>query len=147
MELLTWSDDIVLCTNGMEIEAGQTKELQLQGISIRKEPISGFSGVSGALEDILFINGPPLKRKAAFFYPKQYQQSSLAAKLGCRVSDGGTIEAGKLQIARPRLYVAGDAARSVQLAIVAAAEGAEAAFAINSALQKESLQTRRHNIM
>jgi len=39
----------------------------------------------------------------------------------------------------PGLYVAGDASRRVQLVIVAAAEGAEAAFAINMALLKEDL--------
>lgn len=39
----------------------------------------------------------------------------------------------------PGLYVADGASRRVQLAIVAAAEGAEAAFAINTALLKEDL--------
>jgi thioredoxin reductase len=39
----------------------------------------------------------------------------------------------------PGLFVAGDASRRVQLAIVAAAEGAEAAFAINTELLKEDL--------
>jgi thioredoxin reductase len=37
----------------------------------------------------------------------------------------------------PGLYVAGDASRDVQLVIVAAAEGAKAAFAINVALQED----------
>lgn len=37
------------------------------------------------------------------------------------------------------LYIAGDASRLVQFAIVAAAEGAEAAFAINTDLLKEEL--------
>jgi thioredoxin reductase len=36
----------------------------------------------------------------------------------------------------PGLYVVGDASRDVQFAIVAAAEGAKAAVAINKALQK-----------
>jgi hypothetical protein len=40
------------------------------------------------------------------------------------------------------LYVAGDATRLVQLAIVAAAEGAEAAFAMNTAMLKEDLAVR-----
>ena len=37
------------------------------------------------------------------------------------------------------LYVAGDASRAVQWVVVAAAEGAEAAFAINTDLLKEDL--------
>lgn len=49
------------------------------------------------------------------------------------------VKVGKFQQTGSRLFVIGDAARSVQLAIVAAAEGAEAAFAINTSLQKESI--------
>lgn len=37
----------------------------------------------------------------------------------------------------PGLYAAGDTSRDVQLVMVAAAEGAQAAFAINTALQEE----------
>ncbi len=40
----------------------------------------------------------------------------------------------------PGLFVAGDASRRVQLAIIAASEGASAAYAINTALMKEDLQ-------
>ncbi len=53
---------------------------------------------------------------------------------------GGGVETGKFQQTKSRLFVAGDAARSIQLAIIAAAEGAEAAFALNTALHKEELQ-------
>ena len=42
----------------------------------------------------------------------------------------------------PGLYAAGDASRRVQFAIVAAAEGAMAAFAINTELLKEDLKAR-----
>ena len=37
----------------------------------------------------------------------------------------------------PGLYVAGDASRRVQFAVVAAAEGAMAAFAVNTDLLRE----------
>lgn len=40
----------------------------------------------------------------------------------------------------PGVYVAGDAGRFVELTIVAAAEGAEAAFAINTQFLKEDLR-------
>jgi thioredoxin reductase len=50
----------------------------------------------------------------------------------------GTVETNRLEMSSvPGLYVAGDASRDVQLVIVAAAEGAKAAFAINIALQKD----------
>lgn len=43
----------------------------------------------------------------------------------------------------PGLYVAGDASHDVQLAVVAAAEGARAALAINTSFQKERLAGAR----
>jgi thioredoxin reductase len=39
----------------------------------------------------------------------------------------------------PRVFVAGDASRDAQFAVVAAAEGVKAAVAINKALQAEAL--------
>ena len=50
------------------------------------------------------------------------------------VADGDTVYSNGSS-----LYVAGDASRAVQWVIVAAAEGAEAAFAINTDLLKEDL--------
>jgi thioredoxin reductase len=51
------------------------------------------------------------------------------------------VQAGTYEATRvPGLFVAGDASRAVQWAIVAAAEGAEAAFAINGGLLEEDLR-------
>jgi pyruvate/2-oxoglutarate dehydrogenase complex dihydrolipoamide dehydrogenase (E3) component len=50
------------------------------------------------------------------------------------------IEADEQQMTcAPGIYVAGDAYKDVQLAIIAAAEGARAAFAINKVLIYEDL--------
>ncbi len=73
--------------------------------------------------------------------PAEHQRSDLAAKLGCDFTQRGVVRTGEYEETTvPGLFVAGDASRRVQLAIVAAAEGAEAAFAINSALLKEDLR-------
>ena len=61
-------------------------------------------------------------------------------RLGCEFNDKGTVRTGKYETTHlPGLYVAGDASRAVQWVVVAAAEGAEAAFAINTDLIKEDL--------
>ena len=58
--------------------------------------------------------------------------SDLAASLGCQFTDSGTVDTDEHEATNvPGLYVAGDASRDVQFAIVAAAEGAEAVAAIN----------------
>ena len=61
--------------------------------------------------------------------------------LGCEFNDKGTVRTGKYESTHLRgLFVAGDASRAVQWVVVAASEGAEAAFAINSDLIKEDLR-------
>ena len=93
-----------------------------------------------ALERIVFADGEPLPRRALFFTTGQSQQSHLAVGLGCEINEKGTVRTGKYETTHlPGLYVAGDASRAVQWVVVAAAEGAEAAFAINTDLLKEDL--------
>jgi thioredoxin reductase len=75
-----------------------------------------------------------------FFNTGQDQHCDLAASLGCDFTDRGAVRTGDYEMTNvPGLFVAGDASRAVQLVIVAAAEGAEAAFAINKALIKDDL--------
>lgn len=137
LELTGWSKDIVLCLDGGKLPSTQQQEqLKKNGVKVRNEPIAGLEATDGVLQRILFMTGEPLPRRALFFSPDQSQATPLAEKLGCSMV-GGVVKTGKFQQTHARMFVAGDAARSVQLGIVAAAEGAEAAFAINSALLKE----------
>jgi thioredoxin reductase len=73
-----------------------------------------------------------------FFNTGQNQHSPLAKKLGCEITDAGGVKAGDYgqSTTTPGLYIVGDATRDVQFAVVAAAEAAEAACAINKALLK-----------
>ena len=60
--------------------------------------------------------------------------------LGCETDDEDMVSTGKKQTTCvDGLFLAGDADGDVQFAIVAAAEGAIAATAINTALQKDDL--------
>lgn len=140
VELKTWSDDIVLCTDGRSELSGESyAHLFRQGVTLREEKIVRLIGEDGVLQGVEFADGEILPRRGMFFYPGQRQRSTLAQQFGCAPM-GGPVETGKFQITHiPGLYLAGDASRSVQLAIIAAAEGAEAAFAINIELQKEGL--------
>jgi thioredoxin reductase len=74
-----------------------------------------------------------------FFTTGQHPCSPLAEKLGCQFNEKGTVRTGKYETTHiPGLYVAGDASRDVQWVVVAAAEGAEAAFSINQDLIEAS---------
>jgi thioredoxin reductase len=140
LELTGWSRDLVLCTDGPpEIEAEDMARLERHGIRVRRERIVRLEGAE-RLERIVFRSGEPLERHALFFTTGQTQQSKLATTLGCQLNEKGTVRTGKYEATHLRgLFVAGDASRAVQWVVVAAAEGAEAAFAINTDLLKEDL--------
>ena len=140
LELTGWSHDLVLCTDGpSEIAAEDLARLARNGVRVREDRVLRLDGTS-ALERVVFADGDPLPRRALFFTTGQTQQSQLALALGCEFNEKGTVRTGKYESTHlSGLYVAGDASRAVQWVVVAAAEGAEAAFAINTDLLKEDL--------
>jgi thioredoxin reductase len=141
LELTGWSRDLVLLTDGpSELEDSQRERLQLHGITVEERRLSRLVGKDGQLEQVVFLAGPPLARRALFFTLGQSQHSALTKRLGCQFNDKGTVRTGPYETTHvPGLYVCGDASRAVQWAVVAAAEGAEAAYAINQTLIKEDL--------
>jgi thioredoxin reductase len=139
MSLQTWSRDIVVCTDGPTgLKPEESSELYGRSIAVRSEKITRLEGSDGVLERIVFADGAALPRRGIFLATGQEQRCSLARDLGCRFTRKGTVQTGKMEGTNiPGLYVAGDASKDVQLAIVAAAEGAKAAIAINTSLQEE----------
>jgi thioredoxin reductase len=142
LEVTAWSRDLVLCTDGpAEINDEGRARLERNGIALREERVRALEGKDGILQRVVFEAADPLPRRALFFTTGQSQQSELAVLLGCEFNDKGTVRTGKYESTHLRgLYVAGDASRAVQWVIVAAAEGAEAAFAINTDLIAEDLR-------
>jgi thioredoxin reductase len=134
---LLWSKDLVLCTNGaLEVDRKAVETIKRLGIRIIETPIALLEGSGDKLEGIRFTDGSFLPRSALFFSPGQYQRSPLAERLGCEFCEGNNcIQCGEDTATNiPGVYAAGNASRGVQLVIAAAAEGMQAAFAINSAL-------------
>jgi thioredoxin reductase len=142
LEMTAWSKDLVLCTDGpCDLDDDKRDKLQRNGIIIREERVARLEGTGGILERIVFADGGAIERRAMFFTTGQWQQSELAVNLGCNINEKGTVMTGKYETTHLRgLFVAGDASRAVQWVVVAAAEGAEAAFAINTDLIKEDLR-------
>ena len=142
LELTTWSRDLVLCTDGpSEIDDEGLERLSRNGIAVREQRVRRLEGNDGILEKVVFADDTELPRRALFFTTGQFQRSDLSIQLGCEFNDKGTVRTGKYETTHLRgLYVAGDASRAVQWVVVAASEGAEAAFAINTDLTKEDLR-------
>ncbi|BCJ90904.1 hypothetical protein IZ6_16390 [Terrihabitans soli] len=141
LQMKVWSDDVVLCTDGpATLSAEDRARLQRNGIPIREEKIVRLEGDDKSLKAVHFENGVQLARKALFFITGGKPDCSLATKLGCQLTAKGFVRTeGNEETNVPGLFVAGDASQGIQFAIVAAAEGACAAFEINSELIEEDL--------
>jgi thioredoxin reductase len=141
VSLKTWSQDVVLCTGGpARLKPEDAARLDRLGIPIHRQPLLRLEG-GDTLERIVFADGTTIPCRGLFFTSTQTQTCDLAASLGCAFNNKGTVRTGKLEGTNvPGLFVAGDASRDVQLAVVAAAEGAKAAIAINTELQSENAQ-------
>ena len=142
LELTAWSADLTLCTDGpAEIASEDLDRLARNGIIVREDRIVRLEGEDGVLRHVVFESGERLPRRALFFTTGQFQRSDLSVRLGCEFNDKGTVRTGTYETTHLEgLYVAGDASRAVQWVIVAAAEGAEAAFAINNDLIQADLK-------
>jgi thioredoxin reductase len=140
LSLRTWSHDVLLCSNGAKIIGEARERLGRHGVTIRTERITALEHRDGLVTAVVFDDGTRVPRDAVFFTTGQHPQSELATRLGCTLTEHGLVKTGMLCDTNvPGVYVAGDASRDAQFAIVAASEGVKAAVAINKALQKAEL--------
>ena len=141
LELLGWSRDVVLCTDGPSgLSADDRGRLARNRVAVREESIGGLEGKRGILERVVFTDGTSLARRALFFSTQWRERSDLPAKIGCKFTPEGAVENDALEATTiPGLFVAGDACEHGGMSIIAAAEGARAARTINAALLDEDL--------
>lgn len=137
LSLKTWSDRVMVCSNGRsDLRPSHREQLAQQAIDVRESRISAVEHENGCVRHVVMTNGDRIGCDAIFFVTAQRPRCDLPRQLGCALTRRGLVKTDHLgQTHVPGLYVAGDASRDVQFAIVAAAEGAKAAVAINQALQ------------
>jgi len=139
LELTGWSSDVVLCTDGpAELSEERRAALARNHVTLRTDRIVRLAAESGALDSIVFEQGPALEARALFMYADRHEASDLAARLGSSGYHGDAIEVGRHgRLDVPGLFVIGDASRDVLQVAVAAGEGCEAAICVNSELLRE----------
>lgn len=142
--MTAWTDDILLCSDGpSRLDSRRRAALERNEIRIVEEPIARLEGRNGRLQSVVFRSGRKERRTALFFDMPTRPQSSLAQSLGCQFTQKGGVRCGEYEATSvPGVFVAGNIIKDVQLAIVAAAEGARAAFGINRALTREDFERR-----
>lgn len=142
--LLGWSPHVTLFANGDPgLDDSDLADLAAAGVAVVPGPVLRLEADGDRLTGVRGVEGTVAPCDALFVSAPQHQRSPLVAKLGCRLDDRGVAVTGEHESTNvPGLFVAGDASRNVQFAIVAAAEGAEAAFEINRSLCREEFRAR-----
>ena len=145
LHLTRWSRDVAWCSNGPLPDVDRAL-LAVRGVRVREEPITRLEGADGRLERVVFTGGAPLDRRAAFLHAPTRQRSDLPAQLGCVLLEDSAVSVGDLgQTTVPGVFAAGDMARRPTMplpgaqVVVAAAEGAMAAVAIDQDLAQADL--------
>jgi thioredoxin reductase len=142
--MTAWSADLLLCTDGPStLTARQLRELRANHVEILTDKISELVGQGDQLQSIRFASGEQRERQALFFDTPCHPQSSLMRQLGCRTTRAGSVRCGAYgETSVPGVYAAGNILKDVKLSIVAAGEGARAAFGINRSLTRADFAQR-----
>ena len=139
LSLTTWSDRVIVCSNGPRLGTRHRRQLAQHGVTVHEQAIARIDHEQGQVRQLVLASGEVVACERIFFSAGQSPQSDLPRQLGCDVTYKGVVKTDHLGHTRvPGLYVVGDASRDVQFVVVAAAEGAKAAVAINKALQARS---------
>ncbi len=149
LQLTRWSPEVLLCGNGTAgLDDDARRLLAAHKVALREEPIARLDGGDGGLERIVFAEGEPVARAAAFLHAPTRQRSDLPGQLGCTLGEDGSVLVDDLgQTSVPGVLAAGDMARRPSMpvpgaqVVIAAAEGAIAAVAIDQMLLLQQLAT------
>ena len=138
LSLRGWSEHVTVLTDGDALHMDDKKDLDRNQVDYSEESIVRFVHSDGKLQGVELKQGGIVSATAMFFNTARNAHCNLPRSLGCEFDDDGTAcTSGKQKTNLPGLYLAGDADGDVQFVIVAAAEGATAAVAINRELQDE----------
>ena len=140
LALTTWTDKIVICTNGepADMNAELLKKLEPLNIPVLEQNVTCVTSKNGEIRCVELENGMSLDCEQLYFAIGQVPADDLGAQLGCKRDEAGLIVVDERNHTSVRnVYAAGDIIPGPQLAIAAAAEGAVAALAIHHSLLPE----------
>lgn len=141
MALTTWTDKIVICTNGEppNIEEKNLEQLKALNIPVLDASVDHISSKEGEIRCISLEGGMALDCDRLYFAIGQYPADDLGAQLKCDRDEFGLIKIDEhYHTSVKNVFAAGDIVGGAQLAIAAASDGAIAAVSIHSSLVPES---------
>lgn len=147
LALKTWTDQILICTNGQtpRIDEPTEQALERMEIEINDSPIAYLDGRDRLLRAIRFENGDVAVCEHLFIAMGQHaRDNDVSVQLGCKHDDIGRVMVDSFhRTSVENVFAAGDITPGAQLAIRAAAGGAEAALSIHHSLIPEERRVHR----
>ncbi len=143
LALMTWTKQIVICTNGEKADMSQAllDKLKPLNIPVLEAPIKCVISKSSEITAIDLEGGMSLDCERLYFAIGQYPADDLGAQLGCKRDElGRLVIDDRNHTSVKDVFAAGDIAPGPQVAIGAAASGAVAAIAIHASLIPESMK-------
>ncbi|HMA22125.1 MAG TPA: NAD(P)/FAD-dependent oxidoreductase [Gemmatimonadaceae bacterium] len=141
LSLTTWTEKIVICTNGQpaDMEAKHLAKLKALNIPVLEAKVNRITSKDHEIRCINLDGGMQLDCDRLYFAIGQYPADDLGAQLKCKRNDLGLIEIDEhYHTSVTNVFAAGDIVGGAQLAIAAAADGAIAALAIHASLVPDS---------
>lgn len=139
--LTTWTNDIVICTNGEQPEMDRSEyceKLDALNVPVLTQKVERLRVRERRFLSLELEGGMELDAEKLFFAIGQYPADDLGAQLGCKRDGGGHIVVDRVYHTSVRnVFAAGDIVPGSQLAIAAASDGAIAALAIHKSLVPE----------
>lgn len=140
-----WGPTTFFTQGAFEPDPHQRALLEARGVVIERSPIVALLGAAPDLEAVRLADGRTLPLGGLFIAPAQRMASPLAQALGCAFDDGPVgpiIRTDALKATTvPGVFAAGDAARPMQNATLASADGVLAGVAAHRALIEDALPT------
>ncbi len=143
LNLTTWTDQIVICTNGKpaEMAQGYLDKLKALNIPVLEAEISRITSNDGEIRCMDLAGGMQLDCQRLYFAIGQYPADDLGVQLKCeRDEEGYIVVDDKHHTSVLNVFAAGDIVPGPQLAIAAASDGAIAALSIHASLVPEGRQ-------
>jgi thioredoxin reductase len=137
--LSRWSSDVVLLTDGDELDAAQSERLRAAGVAVRSQRVRRLVHHDGRLHGVEFADGAHLARRTVFSVTRQRQQTDLARQLGCRHTDVAVDTDSLGHTSVPGVWATGTTTAPALLAIGAAGHASTVAVAIHNDLLEHDI--------
>ena len=139
--LKAWSEHVHWFTDGpTTVSARDRLTCERNGIAVVNACVARLAAEGLELRAVELDDGRKIPLDALFVDTVVEFQSALTQRLGCERTEEGGIAVDRYQATTiPGVFVAGNIVRDLQLAIVAAAEGAKAAIGVNHYLNDRDL--------